>query len=128
MINFTSNHKYGNSHDFGDFFGCINIINTQYCLFQYFQESNPPIPVLPSATFYQRFWTELDISFLGAACLPASCDLKDVRKILEIFYDGKNLTFNDQIFCKERKSEKFGIKLGKTNFSFLNWWNFQRIG
>jgi len=68
------------------------------------------------------------VSFLGAVCLPSSCDSKDVRDILEFIYEGQNLTFNDKIFCKERKSEKFGIKLDKTNFSILNWWNLKRIG
>ena len=126
--NFSSSHKYGNSHDFGDFFGCNSINNTQYCMVQYFQESNPPISVLPSTSYYQKLWTDLDVSFLGAVCLPSSCDSKNVRDILEFFYKGQNLTFNDKIFCKERKSEKFGIKLDKNNFSILNWWNLKRIG
>ena len=124
---FTSTHKYGNSHDFGDFFGCNNINSTQYCLVQYFQESNPPISVLPSKSYYQKLWTDLDVSFLGAICLPSSCDLKDVRGIVEKFYEGQNLTFSEKIFCKTRKSEKFGIKLNKNNFSFVNWWNLKRL-
>ncbi|KAL7015277.1 hypothetical protein ACKWTF_016374 [Chironomus riparius] len=124
---FTSSHKYGNSHDFGDFFGCNSINNTQYCLVQYFQDSNPPISVLPSISYYQKLWTDLDKSFLGALCLPSSCGLRDVREILQKINQGQNLTFSDKIFCKTRKSEKFGIKLNKNNFSFLNWWNFERI-
>jgi len=125
---FTSTHKYGNSHDFGDFFGCNNINNTQFCMIQYFQESNPPIPVLPSTSHYQELWTDLDVSFLVSVCLPSSCDSKDAREILEIIYKGQNLTFSDKIFCKMRKGEKFGIKLSKNNFSIINWWNLKRIG
>ncbi|KAL7015280.1 hypothetical protein ACKWTF_016377 [Chironomus riparius] len=125
---FTSSHKYGNSHDFGDFFGCNSISNTQYCLVQYFQDSNPPISVLPSSSYYQKLWTDLDVSFLGAVCLPFSCGLQDVREIFENFNEDRNLTLSDKIFCKTRKSEKFGIKLNKNNFSFLNWWNYKRIG
>ena len=104
---FYSNQKYGNSHDFGDFLGCKNFeIPSQYCMAQYFNTQKPPIPVPPTKSLYQSKWIDLDLSFLGAICLPSSCSSNDVKEIFDVILNEQNLTAGHEIICKTGMSEK----------------------
>lgn len=108
----TNSHKYGNSHDFGDFSGCKSInfseISTQYCMFQYFQILTRPISVPSSKSFLQDLWINLDESFLGAICLPSSCLVSDVHKILGLLAEDRELVIGNNINCKININEPRG--------------------
>ena len=125
---FRNDHKYGNSHDFGDFLGCKNInvdeISTQYCMVQYFNDLNPPVPVDPKETIYQNIWKDLDISFLGAICLPSSCTIEDVQIILDPLLDEKDLRLGQNVHCKVNLNQKLETFFG---FQETYWMNRQRI-
>ena len=126
---FRADHKYGNSHNFGDFQACKNMdankLSTQYCMVQYFSNSSSIISVPPKKSIYQNIWTDLNISFLGAICIPSSCTIEDVRNILKLSFGEGNLTFGDKIHCKWKINEKpkglFEI-FAISNFNFLNFY------
>jgi len=84
-------------------------MSTQYCLIQYFNDQNPPIPIPPKESFFNPEWTDLDVSFLGAVCLPSSCTSEDVKKITKIALDKKNLRMGQKIYCREKINQKMGL-------------------
>ncbi|KAL7013088.1 hypothetical protein ACKWTF_015187 [Chironomus riparius] len=117
-IKTKSSHKYGNSHDFGDFKNCKNInesqFSTQYCKIQYFNDLIPPISVTPKMSPYQPEWTDLDVSFSLGICLPASCSAEDVKNVVEISFRDEQFKFGSEISCRKGINKKLG-------------WNFERI-
>lgn len=75
-------------------------------MFQYFNDRHPPIPVRPSENKFQTNWKNLDISFLGALCLPSNCTTEDVKKILEIELSGSDLSVGQTIVCKRNLNDR----------------------
>ena len=67
---------------------------------QYFNHKNPPISVPSPKSLYQSQWTDLDVSFLGAICLPTSCTADDVKEIFYNIVNGHGLTVGQGIHCK----------------------------
>jgi len=81
---------------------------------QYFNIQNPPISVPSPKSLYQSKWTDLDVSFLGAICLPTSCTADDVKEIFNVILNRQNLTVGQEILCKTGLGEN----------SSLNWRRF----
>lgn len=127
---FNSSHKYGNSHDFGNFLACKSIdvrkLSTQYCLVQY-SSPDMKIPVPPKITPYQNIWTDLDASFLGAICLSSSCSNEDVQTMLNLIFRDQDLTFGETMFCKKAVNKKSGDVIENLEIPGLNWLNFKRV-
>lgn len=123
--------KYGNSHDFGNFNGCKvinpNMISTQYCMFQYFKKFDHPIPVPPQISYDQDFWIDLDVSFLSAICVPSSCTIENIRKVLNMIVEGQNITINSEIYCRSNLNQKTRKYFRNFDFWILDWINFERI-
>ena len=110
--NFSKEHFYGNSHDFGDFYGCLDFkhdpIKTQHCLIQY--EYRPTASykmteVLPSKMLYNTFWENLHKTFGGAVCVPDSCTVEDIRRLMSDIFDGSDYVqvtdYDQNMFCQK---------------------------
>lgn len=114
---FSNDFKYGNSHDFGNFTLCKGIsksqTSTQYCLIQYFNDQNPPIHIPPKQSFFQSEWTNLDVSFLGAVCLPSSCSSTDVKEAVKVVLDEKNLRIGERVYCRDNFNEENEFNFGR---------------
>jgi len=127
---FNSSHKYGNSHDFGNFLACrdINVhkLSTQYCLVQYFSP-DMKIPVPPKITPYQNIWTDLDVSFLGAICLPSSCSNESLQMMLNSIFRDHNLTFGDAMYCRKVINIESEDVIENLEIPGLNWLNLKRL-
>lgn len=112
---FPQNYTHGNSYDFGNFDLCAflkidNVMRTRYCLVQYFYNSSKEIiPVQPSESFANIQWKNLNERFGGAICVPDSCNVNDVKKIINGFFNGSSLVYADDYdqgnFCKGASDE-----------------------
>lgn len=74
-------------------------MNLQYCLVQYYNTETETIPV-PVDSVPLTPLKELDISFMGALCLPSSCSTNDVIEIMKMTLSGYDLRLGKDIHCR----------------------------
>lgn len=110
---FRDDYQNGNSYDFGKYDKCLGIKNSQYCLVQYFYKKKEVISVPPNTTGFNPGWQDLNKRFGGAICIPESCTPEDVKDIMEMMFDGSDLTYatdyDQSYYCQlSEKKHKFG--------------------
>ena len=98
----------------------------QHCLYQYFYKKNP-YSVRAIWTFKQNMWKDLDISFLGGACVPTSCTIEDIKTILSLLVHGYDMKINAQISCKPKMNDRMKHHNGNWIFYIKEWFNNERI-
>lgn len=115
MSKFFSNFSppsYANSHDFGDFSGCLNFlqedIQGKFCLVQ-FSANSPDIKfVPPDFKLFNYGWKDFKKRFSGAICIPSICDENFVPKLMEKIFNGTNFTlandYDQKDYCQMKKT------------------------
>jgi hypothetical protein len=81
----------------------------QYCLIQFKYTTRELIETLPNASFFNYNWIDLHKRAGGAICIPESCDGKDVRGIMNKYFDGTDLMqtsdYDQNLMCKKSSEE-----------------------
>jgi hypothetical protein len=111
------NHTFGNLFDFGNFDKCFGVQRSsfrgKFCLVQYQSTLNDTIPLTIIASNLINEWKELDRSFVGAICMPASCSADTVRALMEhIFKDTKlqmTTGYDQENFCQTQEEKNIRL-------------------
>jgi hypothetical protein len=119
-----SNITHGNSYDFGNFDEClalhyesglkdIGTIKGQHCMIQLYSTGNDVISSVPTKSFLNAGWKDLDVRSGVGVCFPASCSPYDIREIVSELLDGTDLKvardYNQADYCKKAQSFEFGF-------------------
>jgi hypothetical protein len=115
---FSKQHLYGNSFDFGEFKACLAFkhenIQPQHCLIQYHytpSSNRSVVSVIPEITPSNVYWKKMNERFGGAICVPDSCTASDVRNLMKVVLSDSDYEQTDDYeqsrFCQSNKKKEF---------------------